>query len=104
MKVNGDGRECPEWCGTDHQLLSRNDKTSAWAFASLPPRADKPYVAASADEGMVFARTPAEAKEVAGLVRGLADFTPARIRQFAAQIDRATEAAFGAENELEAGA
>lgn len=112
-KVNGEGRKCPGWCATDHtipnreldncrtnepSMLARNG-TTAWAFASLSPYTDTPYVAASAAEGMVFARTPEEARELAGMVRGLADFTPAKIRQFAAQIDRSASAAFGAEPE-----
>lgn len=120
-KVNGTGRECPEWCATDHTappgetdncrtarppyVPSRDGSiASYWAFASLEPFAgSKPYVAAGAPEGMLFARTPEHAKELGGFVRSLADLTPAKIRAFAAQVDRAADVAFGAKHEPEAG-
>jgi hypothetical protein len=52
---------------------------------------------------MLFARTPEHAKELGGFVRSLADLTPAKIRAFAAQVDRAADVAFGAKHEPEAG-
>ncbi|HEY6315522.1 MAG TPA: hypothetical protein VIY52_32605 [Streptosporangiaceae bacterium] len=44
--------------------------------------------------GMVIAASADDAKDLAALVQGLSGMTPARIRQFAAQIRQAESLAF----------
>jgi hypothetical protein len=122
MKTNSAGRQCPDWCTTDHQApgkghdACRRDVTSIpirkgsslgiRAYPYRPASSDKASVMAGGIFGMVIAASADDAKDLAALVEGLSEMTPARIRQFAAQIRQAEPLAFpGTEPEpdLEAG-
>jgi hypothetical protein len=119
-KVNGNGRKCPEWCETDHGvpgdeldtcrsgepfIPARKDVMCSYrAYAALSAWGDsKPRVVTLGSPGIVLTETSAQARDLAKFVGSLAETTPAKIRQLATQIDRAAEAAFGAEREPEAG-
>jgi hypothetical protein len=117
MKINGKGRECPQWCGTDHQAPNgqwdscrqdvpvipwhRDTDLGYLARAVLPAFSEAPYVIAGGITEVVIANSADDAKNLAALIEGLADSTPARMRQFAAQIRVASELAFEAEAEAE---
>jgi hypothetical protein len=110
MKENSAGRPCPDWCITDHQAPGKGHNTCRRDVAPIPIRSGSPlgiraypYRPASCDEakviaggifGMVIAASADDAKNLAALVEGLSEMTPARIRRFAAQIRHAETLAF----------
>jgi hypothetical protein len=116
-KVNGNGRECPGWCATNHEEPGNELDTCRSGEPFIPARKDvmvsyrayaaqgewdaKPRVVTLGSPGIVIAESPAEARDLARFLNGLAQTTPAKIRQLAAQIDRSANAAFGAETETE---
>ena len=110
MKINSAGRQCPDWCTTDHDApgkghdACRRDvapvpirKGSSLGFKAYPRRpafSGEAEVLAVGWAGMVIAASADDAKDLAALVEGLSGMTPARIRQFAAQIREAEGLAF----------
>ena len=110
MKANSSGRQCPDWCTTDHQTpgkghnACRKDVTpipirtgsplGIRAYPCRPASCDQAKVMAGGIFGMVIAASADDAKDLAALVEGLSEMTPARIRQFAAQIRDAQTLAF----------
>ena len=110
MKTNFAGRQCPDWCTTDHEAPGRGRDACRKDAAPIPIRKGSslgfrayPYLPAYSDEasvmagglpGMVIAASADDAKDLAALVEGLSETTPARIRQFAAQIREAETLAF----------
>jgi hypothetical protein len=118
MKANSAGRQCPDWCTTDHQAPGKGHDACRHDVASIPIRRGSrlgirayPFLPAFSDEarvmaggifGTVIAASADDAKDLAALVEGLSETTPARIRQFAAQIRDAEPLAFpGTEPEPE---
>jgi hypothetical protein len=116
-KVNGKGRECPEWCATNHEEPGNELDTCRSGEPFIPARKDvmvsyrayaaqgawdaKPRVVTLGSPGIALAETAGQARDLAKFVGSLAETTPAKIRQLAAQIDRSAHAAFGAETETE---
>ena len=110
MKANSSGRQCPGWCTTNHQApgkghnACRRDVTpipirtgsplGIRAYPCRPASCDEAKVMAGGIFGMVIAASADDAKDLAALVEGLSEMTPARIRQFAAQIRDAQTLAF----------
>jgi hypothetical protein len=110
MKANSSGRQCPDWCTTNHQALGkghnpcRKDVTpipirtgsplGIRAYPCRPASSDEARVIAGGPFGMVIAASPDDAKNLAALVEGLSEMTPARIRRFAPQIRDAETLAF----------
>ena len=110
MKANSSGRQCPGWCTTNHQApgngrnACRRDVTpipirtgsplGIRAYPCRPASCDEAKVMAGGIFGMVIAASADDAKDLAALVEGLSEMTPARIRQFAAQIRAAQTLAF----------
>src|SRR5580704_13535063 len=110
MKANSSGRQCPDWCTTNHQAPGKGHNACRRDVTPIPIRTGShlgirayPYRPASCDEakvmaggpfGMVIAASADDAKSLAALVEGLSEMTPARIRQFAAQIRDAETLAF----------
>jgi hypothetical protein len=110
MKANSSGRQCPGWCTTSHQApgkghnACRRDVTpipirtgsplGIRAYPCRPASCDEAKVMAGGIFGMVIAASADDAKDLAALVEGLSGMTPARIRQFAAQIRDARTLAF----------
>jgi hypothetical protein len=110
MKANSSGRQCPDWCTTNHQAPGKGHNACRRDVTPIPIRTGSPlgiraypYRPASCDEakvmaggifGMVIAASADDAKDLAALVEGLSEMTPARIRQFAAQIRDAQTLAF----------
>jgi hypothetical protein len=122
MKANSAGRLYPGWCTTDHQAPGKGHDACRRDVTPIPIRSGSPlgiraypYRPAFSDEarvmaggifGMVIAGSADDAKDLAALVEGLSEMTPARIRRFAAQIRDAETLAFPgtkAEPEPEAG-
>jgi hypothetical protein len=105
MKANSAGRQCPDWCTTDHQAprkghdacrhdvasipIRRGSRLGIKAYPFLPAFCDEARVMAGGIFGTVIAASADDAKDLAALVEGLSEMTPARIRQFAAQIAEA---------------
>ena len=119
MKNNSAGRPCPDWCTTDHQApgqghdACRKDVTpiairtgsrlGIRAYPYRPASSGEAKVMAGGIFGMVIAASADDAKDLAALVEGLSEMTPARIRQFAVQIRDAGSLAFpGTQPEPEA--
>jgi hypothetical protein len=110
MKANSAGRQCPDWCTTDHQTQGkghnacRKDVTpipirsgsplGIRAYPCRPASSDQAKIIAGGSFGMVIAVSADDAKDLAALVEGLSEVTPARIRRFAAQIRDAETLAF----------
>ena len=110
MKANSSGRQCPGWCTTGHRAPGKGHNACRRDVTPIPIRTGSPlgimaypYRPASCDEakvmaggifGMVIAASADDAKDLAALVEGLSEMTPARIRQFAAQIRDAQTLAF----------
>jgi hypothetical protein len=110
MKENSAGRPCPDWCTTDHQTSGKGNNACRKDVAPIPIRSGSPlgiraypYRPASSDQakiiaggslGMVIAKSADDAEDLAALVEGLSEMTPARIRRFAAQIRDAQTLAF----------
>jgi hypothetical protein len=118
MKANSAGRQCPDWCTTDHQTpgkgrdacrkdvtpipIRKGSRLGIRAYPHLPASADDARVIAGGIPGMVIAASVDDAKDLAALIEALSEMTPARIRQFAAQIHEAATLAFpGTEPEPE---
>jgi hypothetical protein len=104
MKENSAGRQCPGWCTTDHQTPGKGHNACRKDVTPIPIRNGSPLGIraypcrpASCDQasfGMVSAVSADDAKNLAALVEGLSEMTPARIRRFAAQIRDAETPAF----------
>jgi hypothetical protein len=118
MKANAAGRPCPPWCTTDHQAPGKGHDACRKDVAPIPVRtrssleiraypclsaySGQATVMAGGIPGMVTAASADDAKDLAALVEQLSGMTPARIRQFAAQIRQAETLAFpGTEPEPE---
>lgn len=118
MKANSAGRQCPDWCTTDHQApgkgldacrrdvtpipIRKESRLGIRAYPYLPAFSDEARVMAGGIQGMVIAASADDAKDLAALVEAFSAMTPARIRQFAAQIREAESLAFpGTEPEPE---
>lgn len=110
MRADAAGRRCPDWCTSDHQAPGKENDACRKDVTPIPIRKGSslgirayPYRPASSDQarvvaggiaGMVIAASADDAKDLAALVEGLSGMTPARIRQFAAQIRQAESLAF----------
>jgi hypothetical protein len=118
MKANSADRQCPDWCTTDHQVpgkghdacrrdvtpipIRKGSRLGIRAYPYLPAFSDEARVMAGGIPGMVIAASADDAKDLAALVEAFSAMTPARIRQFAAQIREADSLAFpGTEPEPE---
>ena len=110
MKANSSGRQCPDWCTTDHQNPGKGHNACRKDVTPIPIRSGSPlgiraypYRPASSDQakiiaggsfGMVIAASADDAKDLAAPVEGLSEMTPARIGQFATQSRAAETLAF----------
>jgi hypothetical protein len=110
MKADSAGRPCPDWCTADHQTPGKGHNACRKDVTPIPIRSGSPlgiraypYRPASSDQakiiaggsfGTVIAASADDAKNLAALVEGLSEMTPARIRRFAAQIRDAETLAF----------
>ena len=114
MKVNRDGRECPDWCVSDHADADaswsctgqRHGTTRAHAEAHMSFLEKDPEVAAwvGSDSGFwaIYANTEQRATWLSEALESLAGMRKPEIRALAARVREATAEVFP-QREAEAG-